>query len=96
MIGLNASWSLAPAHLAGELSNDSATEYLVWTGYQPSDSVGKGAPNVTVREALFSAEAPIVLERCMYSVSTPPTVAMPLQHAMICVAVRMRILRKSS
>ena len=70
MIGLNASWSLAPAHLTGELSNDSATEYLVWTGYQPSDTVGKGAPNVTVREALFSAEAPIALERCMYSVST--------------------------
>ena len=93
MIGLNASWSLAPAHLAGELSNDSATEYVVWTGYQPSDTVGKGAPNVTVRGALFSAEAPIVLERCMYSVSTHRPRSHFLLHRL---CSRTCILRKSS
>jgi hypothetical protein len=38
VIGLNASWDLSPAHIAGELSDDADIEHMVWSGYQPSDS----------------------------------------------------------
>jgi hypothetical protein len=67
VIGLNASFEIGPAHLAGEISADDQLEHLVWSGYQASDSVGKGPPNVTVREAPFSAAAPLAIAPCGYS-----------------------------
>ena len=68
VIGLNASFELAPEHIAGEISNDTAVEHLLWSGYQPSDTVGKLAtPNVTIRAALFSAKAPLQIPACGYS-----------------------------
>ncbi len=68
VIGLNSSFKLAPEHLAGEMSNDTAVEHLLWSGYQPSDTVGKlENPNVTIRAALFGAQAPLEIPACGYS-----------------------------
>ena len=70
VIGLNASFELGPAHLAGEISADDQLEPLVWSGYQASGSVGKGLPNITLREAPFSAAALAEGEsviKCQYS-----------------------------
>lgn len=68
VIGLNSSYELTPEHLAGEIANDTAVEHLLWSGYQPSDTVGKlASPNVTIRTAPFSAKAPLEIPACGYS-----------------------------
>jgi hypothetical protein len=69
VIGLNASFELGPEHIEGELTNDTSVEHLVWSGYQPSDTVGKmaGGPNVTVRAEPFSTKAPLEISACGYS-----------------------------
>ena len=67
VIGLNASFNLTPAHLAGEISPDDQVEHLVWSGYQQSNGIGKAPPNITLRQAPFSAAAPITIQKCGYS-----------------------------
>jgi hypothetical protein len=63
-IGLNASFKLLPKHLGDDFGGQGA--YLVWTGYQPSGSVGKRPANVTLLGG-FSDTAPLVLPACAYS-----------------------------
>ena len=66
VIGLNKSWSLSPAALGDDI--DPTADQLVWSGYQPSDTAGNGAAaNITVREARFSAAAPLELKPCGYA-----------------------------
>ena len=67
VIGLNKSWSLSPAHLGDDY--DRTVEQLVWNGYQPSDTAGRGdVANITVSDsAKFSATAPLELTPCGYA-----------------------------
>ena len=65
VIGLLQPFKLMPAHLGDDY--DDSMPSVVWWGYQPSDSVGKRAPNVTLAPSPFSAEAPIDLAACNYS-----------------------------
>ena len=64
-IGLAADFMLSPANIVAEI--DTAMPTLIWTGYQPSDTVGTGLSNVTVRAELFSSTAPLKVTACNYS-----------------------------
>jgi hypothetical protein len=66
VIGLNATFQLRPAHIAGELSQN-RVQYLLWWGYASSDSVGHKPANVTIRATPFSDAAPLDIPRCGYS-----------------------------
>eukprot|EP01043_Picozoa_sp_COSAG02_P052521 COSAG02_NODE_5672_length_4140_cov_2.941351_1_plen_543_part_10 len=70
VIGLNSSFELYPSHIATEMPaalEQQFGEYLVWWGYQGSDSVGKHPANVTIRATPFSISAPLQIPRCGYS-----------------------------
>ena len=62
-IGLNESFALKPQHLGDDVGTGPA---LAWRGYQPADSVGRRAPNVTLLGS-FSAAKPLLLPACAYS-----------------------------
>ena len=66
VIGLSEAFSLYPRHL--RVSNDigAGGDALAWTGYQPSDSIGTRAANVTLLGAFSDTQA-LVLPPSMYS-----------------------------
>lgn len=65
VIGLAEDWMLAPSAIQGEI--DTSFPTIIWTGYQPSDTVGKNVANVTVRAELFTASNPLKVTACNYS-----------------------------